>query len=455
MSITAEDLGMEAIAFQRNGLLFPELSIFFGTLKGVTEPGRRQEILNNIDACVKARTGIMVTTIIQGDDYNAVAYPPLSAKNHPFYSAEQRLRLAKATIGGLDVDKLLDGTVDLQKSIVSGSFSEIPCSIIMGNKFLSTDLLNPEEVAADYIHEVGHLFVYFMMLGRTYVTNFVLREVLQTFMGHADRTIRIKALESVEKIYGNRFEDKALLAETDDGEVIQGVVLGASIDRVRSDLGTKYYDQRLYEFMSDQFATRHGAGRALVTALDKLGRNGSWMFRDSAYFTPGRHLFANVIDLAVNSISFATTATGGPVAGWGFLRVWRLLLTSKVKDIGANALISAGAGAFLYPLMFGGDKYDDPKARYQAIRREMISELKNLDLDRNYQRQLLEDMEAVEKATDALASSPTLTSVLSSFLFDRLPGKRREVIMQKQVEQLANNDLFAKAAELNQLNTGA
>jgi len=437
MKFTLADLGMEAIDFQRNAKLNTELTIFFTQLKGLDDPARQSEILASISKVIFEETGMSVTvSITDADNYKMSGGPIPLTRNHPFATADFRMKLMRVNMSRQGIQKAVGGDVDDKACRVSGSFSEVPCFVNIPKKFFTSDKFSGEEIAAGSLHELGHCYGYFRFLGQAFRSNLVIRDIALTWAETDDTKVRIKVLDEAENIIGKKFENKAELAKAGEADIPITIVAANAIDDARSELGTKFYDQRAFEAMADQFAARHGAGRALVTLMDKIGRDSNVLTRNGQYDPAITKLVFNVLSLAFSAV----TPAKGALLGLKFTT--DALIFSQILGGTVNIFLGSLMGDF---------SYDDPYNRYKSVRQELIASLKDRSTSPEYQRGVLQDIEVVDQAMSALNRFPTITSLINKFIGGTINGSRKEMAFQRQFEELANNELFAKAAQLSQL----
>jgi hypothetical protein len=95
--------------------------------------------------------------------------------------------------------------------------------------------------------------------------------------------------------------------------------------------------------------------------------------------------------------------------------------------------------------------YDDLDVRYKRIREQTIVYLKNKQLDAEEIKRCLDDLEFFDSALKKVGSSQGVITKIANMV---LPGARKEskaIELQRDLEALAANDLFAKAATLSLL----
>lgn len=447
MKLKYSDMGLEAIDFQKDKVLFDGLVLLLGRCQGVADEGERQSIFSEITELVERRTNLKIEVYqVDSDEVNAAAMLLPLTKDHPFFDKARRSKMAFASVKDITEERVMDGAVDLRNSRVSGYFAKVVTPIALTRGFFNA-VFSAEELAAGFLHELGHVFTYFEVIGKVARTSVVLQEVAEVFSDTRDVNVRTKILADVETVYGHRFEDKESLAKTDRLEVVASVVTVAGMEWIRSELGTKYYDGRISEFMADQFATRHGAGRHLMTFLDKANRLPANRKRKAVYQTTKYSILMNIKSFCLASLEWSS------LLKWSILRkgLTAALLTTPQGFI-ANLLVSAVITTATVLIAGSRDyRYDDPKARYMAIRGELITSLKDRSLDPRYVKEQLDSIELIDSYVKQLKGFAELTSQIGMFFHDYLNGSYKELKFQRQYETLVNNDLFARAAQLNQL----
>lgn len=435
-------LGLESIAFQKDPRFFNELVVAFGRLRAAPEKEKAQEIIDEIVSTVKRYTNISTQIIISKSttvSATAVIYPV--TKDHPLYDKKYRDKLRDADFSELTSDKKeLVSSIDFQNGKVYGYFATTVNPIILHLGLFSNGI-ETEEIAAVFLHELGHLFGYYMLVSRLAVTNMVLREVADVFSNTNDKKIRIELLTEVENIYDHKFEDKETLADTKDASVPVSIASVVATDWVRSELGLSYYDGRTCEFLADQFATRHGAGRYLVTFFDKNNRG----VKRQGFESTQRLIFSNLMSFMLNivDVSFANIFTKAMTMTIGLAGPIGFLMN----------VVTGTVFSMVYTLIMGtrNYEYDDPKGRYEAIRREIVSSLKDPSNPREFVTEQLQSLEVIDAHINKINPIGKATKALSNFFYDYINGSYKEIKFQRQYEELANNDLFVRAAQLKQM----
>lgn len=305
--------------------------------------------------------------------------------------------------------KLIDGFIDLNKSRVAGVFSEmifimnIPAIMLSSNK-----LFNSRETAALILHELGHIFTFMEYLSRSVFTNQVLASLVKTLDKNVSDDIRQIIFTKTQKILRLTDEQKETLNKAKDKYTMTLVVVDASVEKSISELGVSIYDSVSSEFLADQFASRHKAGKDLVIALDKL----------------------NKIYESENSAIFIQA---GKVIDFIFLSVFTL-----------------GIYVLILPFTPSKEKalYDNDKSRIDRIKMQNIERLKDKTLSNELKLEILEVNFLIDNILRQYKDNLTFVEKLAYFIRPNYRNAHKYEMLQKSIEQLANNQLFNSAAKL-------
>lgn len=208
-------------------------------------------------------------------------------------------------------------------------------------------------------------------------------------------------------------------AKIEKADTLCVVLLDAKIREIRSHTGLSVYDENGWEFLSDQFATRQGAGRWLVTALDKMHRSAG----DSVYLGSAGRFFTYLLHIVVNVL--ATVLSYG---------LWALLMLSL--------------GFLVTP---NGGTYDATDARLKRVRNDMVNALKSSKLDRIAKADILEDIKAVDEITSKMRPFFGIWDWLYVNLYPKHKRELNQKTLEQELEKLGANDLYIKAAQFANL----
>jgi len=333
--------------------------------------------------------------------------------------------------------KKLSGYVDIKKGKVEGIYKNIPVSIHTPIDLMTNNTLTPAEVAAVTLHEIGHTFTMFEMAGRTATTNHVLANlsrILDKSYSEAQKEmVFVKAAKYLEM----SDEQTEVLKHSKNTTDLSVILLDADIQKCKSELGASVYDYNSCEWLADQYANRCGAGKYLVTGLDKILSmywQTKWKFRFiSAVVALCFVIIASVVGITAYAIiTGAITGSKTVLASWN---IFLLLIT-------------------LVGMVDSTDKknqiYDRPLARMERIKRDNIERLKDPELDDATRKQTLNTIRGIEEVTKSGRFTDELM-ILETVVYYLSPNYRaahKYEMLQKDLEAIASNDLFTSAAAL-------
>ena len=409
-------IASEEIDFQGGGF-FRELCALFTELEGVKPAAiPDQDSAMQLPAVIAHYTGMNVK-VAWGSEGPA-ASPPALTKNHVLLSRwGDHYRHHMVT--NVDADRLIAesrtrpiGRVDRKNGCVSGVFSEVESTVYLPVTLFAKKF-TAGEAAALTLHELGHIFAFFDLVSHALTTNQILAGLskkLDQSAGIKDREAvlaRVKSIAELEDL------DVEMLARSNDRKVVELVVVSSIARELQSELGMPLFDTNSFEALADQFAVRMGAGKDLVTAQDKINRAAghiayrswlAWMFTETL----------KVIQLLAVPLSLGAT--------------WSMLMAGCTAD-------STGGE---------NEAYGSVKTRYGRIREQLVEGMKNPDVDKQVQASYAEDLETI----DGILATVSDRRQLFSYMADFLSSSRRQRIsqekLQRELESIANNDLFVK-----------
>jgi hypothetical protein len=464
MKKTFEGLGLEAISFQRNLKLHTLMTAHMDIIRGTTNVPDMLIVLGKMEVDIYALTGMRIKVLTHNDPShdNMIVTFQAFTRTHPLMSKMSTLLAANpnSDFKVLDIERTLNGGVNLETGMVYGDFSKIISTVFIATSYLNNRTLSSGELSAMFIHELGHVHNYFEFLGQTFITNYLLHESSRIWLGNYPKEKRVQLLSGIEKQNSTKIANKELLAESGDINIVHAIIDNSTVNKVRSEMGSAFYDRRSLEFLADQFAIRHGVGRDLVTGQDKFHRSKLWLFRDSAFRSTSSMVVANLIKITM----IITANTPGMIIGRGVLggihtatgigAAQQLISTAlvSVTELGFDFACGVG-GTWLMQLFSdkGDNLYDKPADRFAATRREMVIDLKTKGLDKVYVERILEDIKVVDDIIAKLNGLGMLDKMLYDYVIDVFKGRHDEVKLQQQYEKLSNNNLFQHAAKLSTL----
>lgn len=409
-------LATEGIQFQ-SGLFAKELTQAFETLKKLP----KDEIpdspeIKTIESIIDGHTKLLFSVDI-GERGPHVESPainknnPLIASFHRAYSSSaDGIAMIKAAPG------LVQGGVNLRTSQATGIFTKLQHRLALPLNYIVGKSYTAAELAAITIHEVGHIFTYYEYITRSVTTNQVLAGLAKALDGTGNVIEREAILLTAHKALRLGTEGVADLAKSNNTKVVEAVVLSNVMRSTASELGSNIYDATSWEYLSDEFATRHGAGRDLVTALGKLyQRDWNISFRSTPVFYAFEAL---KILFYVGNLMFGN-----------FLPLVSMILIS----------------------MPGNETYDTPEARLKRIRNQIMENLKQKDLSETDSENLREDLAAVDMVLDKANDRRDIFGMFWTTVSGSQRRAWNQQELQKQLESIAANDLFLKASAIKDL----
>jgi len=408
----------ESINFQE-GTFFKELVLAFEVVRKLNKKDiADSEEVGNIGKIINHHTGLDVTLSIA--DAEPSVHIPMVNKNNVLINSFVREFLNSSD--GIkminNADGVVRGTVNLKTGKVTGIFTEVKSTINMPLHMLTETKFTCEENAAILLHEVGHLVTYYEYIARSVTTNQMLAGLSKALDQSGSVEEREAVLVNVKKAMSLTDLDTKELAKSTNKHVAEIVVVTNVTKQTVSELGSNIYDFSTWEYLSDQYAARQGAGRHLVTGLEKIYK-GHWniSFRSLPAY------------LAMEAVKL-TMLVFVPILGPGALGVSILLL----------AIDGSGDGT-----------YDRPGARFIRVRDQIVENLKDKNLTPDDRARLTADLETIHAVLKQINDRRQFFGVLWDNLIPGASKALDQERLQKELEAIAVNDLFVKSAELKQL----
>lgn len=407
--------GFEAISYQNNSLLFKELTIQFLKLSEKGNISKDDFKKSDIPNIIFNRTGFKVKLVLDpSQSPNAFVYPPRVDKNNPiinYFLLQLNLVDSKDALKKINKSvQVLRGQIDTKNSKVSGVYSEIEHTMGMTMGLLLSNLFSPEEKASIVLHELGHLFSYYEFLEFNFTTNVTINAAIKEYYNEESLIRRHEIIKETCKILNIDIKDPDTLVEINKKEVLQTILLREAIRENKSSLGSEIYDYVSWEAASDQFATRHGAGRELITALDKISKGSL----DPAYRSTLMHVILNGIALLLATMLVLPL-------------IVLLFINPAIKD------------------------YDPTKARFERIKREMVAGLKDQNVDKDVKLKISQDIEVINAIINNLDDKRGLFELFHTTI---IPSGRRQynqLQFQKDLENFFNNEMFVAATRFENI----
>ena len=426
------NLGLEAISYQSDDF-FKKLTKEFEKL--IESKYRDEKTFVQIEKMVKDRFGLKVH--IKTDiEYGTCVWIPSFHQNHIFIenALRENYRSYSEDIRELEKLKRLKefkevNTVNTKEARVSGLFSEIKSDINLNIEQLSG--MMPEEITAVYLHEVGHLFTWYENITRISTCNMVMLEACAMAEKNKpieEKKIYIKEAEKTLNVKESQLND---ILQVDDSKTVFTLFLSKINQESRSGMGSYFYDAVTCEQMADQFVSRLGGGRHLLTGLDHL--NKKWGTKVNDYH-----------DAWVSDIVSTLTLFGlGSLIG--------IILGTAVSAFIVTTFFIP-AFMILVTYMVGTGKrdhtYDDDKVRLTRMRNDLIAILKT-NPPENVKKHLIKEIELCDDVLVTYVDYKSMLIKVSDFIFKTNRNANKVYELQRDLEMINFNPLFVKSQKLS------
>lgn len=421
MAKSLNTLALESIDFQ-DGMFYKELTLAIEELRKNTEDKKQKgdsffqtDSIKLIIETIRDYTNLKIE-ISEGAP---AIYTPVLALNHILSNQD---RLKELQDNGVDMTtssehlmrilktKALQGSVNLKKGKVSGCFEKYVFGMEMPQYFLTENFMTAEECAAIMLHEIGHVFTFIEFSNRTMTTNQTiagLTRILDKNISNANREIIYTKASKALELDAVKTE---ALKKCRTEEQLSVVIVDAEIEKCKSELGFSIYDVTSCEYLADQFCARQGAGRALVTGLDKIFKlpNPSTLVDDTMSF------------FKIIAASFMTLGL--------YLPFW--------------------AASVIFGPDKNNDTYDNPAARMNRIKLQNMELIKNPNLSPEVKKVILAEIKMIERCASDYKDRLSSLELVAYYLRPGYRNAHKYELLQKDLEKLSSSDLFSAAAKL-------
>ena len=429
--VSHEVMGNELNWTKIDSDFFPELIAHFEWIREYVKPNdiyREPRVAEGFNRIIRKHTGI---NAVLSDEYDQFAtIPPDINKNNILTHPEVRKYYDN---GDFRIGSgKLKAMVDLKNYRVSGDFSKIPVKLFISPMFIyqkELDISN-ENLAAAVLHEVGHMFTFFVASVYTFTT-------VMPMLGMANRVMKTNTAEELVYVLEKWNDEPTTLTKVDVKELVdkkkETIVTAIVSNHIRDSKSIAKHDEYDYvnsEYLADKFAVRFGAGVHIVNMLDKIntyvGARSKASLKEFiyvevllaafgvAYVVPG--LFVGEILLSI-------------LAGIGFVTIIYNLGISNVSD----------------------GTYDTEVNRFKRIREDLVSMLKDKKIDRALGDRIRLDIKRIDNILKTYNDYKSVFGYVMDFI---IPSRRRINVQSefyRQLESLGNNDLFVHAYDLRNL----
>lgn len=336
-----------------------------------------------------------------------------------FYNKSYMSRLnniVKEYIKQLSLNHNKKGFIDLKYAKVGGYFSTYHQFFVFNFFDFYEYKLTTTEVVAIILHEIGHVF-------HEYVVHNHLERINQIYLDIVTE-INKNNLDKAIYIYNNKISTDKIFKRDSVNENISKedfnrVLLANYLDLSRSQIDNAKYLETNREAIADNFATKFGLGKDIVTALSKI-----------------------------NGISNATPDTKYVIYSVSAIsQIFFLFIFMS------NIVLIAMLPIILYFFYGENNKdmtYDSTYVRYKRIRNSMVRYLSEItQLDKNRTKSMLVEIEVIDKL---LELTPKEFNVINTIVNNTIPkhiNAKYYMDIQREIEDNLNNELYVKAAKMH------
>lgn len=423
----------EALLYRGESPLFHELKIVFKDVMAGDRSG-----LERLSAIIKQHTHMEISVRVL-DMPHADLYLCLQSFNvNEVTRSEIFDNFIGQTIDVRDYALLLQGgkgSVD-SRGAVKGIFTKIPAEITVTTKMLDPAFITAEELAAGFLHEIGHFYDYFDIMGRVVATSFLIQQTQLQLQGVTDLAQRHQIVDNSVKILQFEGIDTEALADPKEQGAIEYVFIRNTVKAIHADMG----DHKLFgaetEFLADSYAVRSGAAKPLTKLLVKMAKDG----KDIQAVSRLRYVVTEACKFGFFFVG-VTAAAGGAIVGAAAMASYAGLISAMA--VATSAMMDTSAWR------------NTPIERLEAVHADLVNLLKDQTLPSDQKEHLLSDVQFVSGLREQLVERSQIMQYIWTSLS---PGRRRnvkQITLQREITKLVHNQLFVKAAQLTTIKPAA
>lgn len=351
------------------------------------------------------------------------------------YTIKENAKLMRSIVKG---DLSASGWLDYKKARCGGLFSQLPPALSVCYQG-TIDNLEPDEVSAIILHELGHYWTYLEWLGIYTSRNAIIVNAISEFLNAKSEQEKFQVVLEAKNAWGLRIEESQVAKLNDENAT---KILTGSFNHVfKNSVGYVQYDENVSEVIADQFAIRMGASKASATGMYKLASK--YNQSDEAVTMNNITIMGCVISTVGTIISIAGPIVFPPlgpllsVVG-GFLGV-----------LGAQSIIS---GLFGITSSLNGGAYDFSKNRLERMYREEVQRLKMTNPPIAITKTILNSLEEMKRCIEMCGDVEKVwgASVMRFFSADFREQEQKKYY-QQLIEEMLSNQLYVTANKFKTL----
>lgn len=472
-----DNLSTEIIDVQDNDYVVKALTDTFSKLKTtIKDTGligdkiyrdrRTRNIITEIDSILLKRFGLRTKHVYSNEVPYAVYTAPPKNHNVLFNNVEshyseiekyiKEINIQKENVKGLkyivsdkrDLTSILykwkesvdalEGTlnkdgilVDLKNAKILGLPKEYTIFLMSDLHLITRDIdLDPEEMTALLLHEVGHAFTHIEYSIRTIKNTSVILDTLKENLDK-DKTYKKSLLICYEKLGGKPHE----IEDKNTTKVF--LTLMDRYVKASNSIDENTHANTDSEQLADQFAVRFGIGVQLSTAIEKVQKK----LKDFNFKMSAENSMTVLLLGGFWSIAF-TGSILGAISFFGIITVGVMMMVYFMDTLYSIATHGNQAE---------GQTYDYDKRRYIRIKNDLIRQLRKSKLPKDVIKQKLNDIkhievmiENAEPEEDQIPLIDKIVRVMSPAGKELADNKK----LDELVEDLMENDLYIASNKL-------
>lgn len=293
--------------------------------------------------------------------------------------------------------------------------------------------VDPKEMTAILLHEIGHAFTHIEYMYRTYNNTAVLVDSMKDSLIKKKSSLKKTLVIAYEASFGEK------MTEVQSSTSVTALI--TMVNRYIADTRylTSYHSYTDSEQLADQFAGRFGVGPQLASGLKK--------FYDGSGFMALLSVFVPMIMLIMVIGFIATMSIIGAI---GITVIWVILnvIINMIVDFFTSISTKGGA--------LSAYTYDENKQRINRIKNEAVRSLRLMvasgEIDKDLNNTMLQNILSVVNILELLPEDKvgffdSIARKLTSGGERLLDAKKFE----QELENLQENDLHISAAKLRSL----
>lgn len=419
--IREKEIANESIDFQST-LFFNELTMIIKNIKsiGKAEDILKSDELETLNKIIHHYTNSKISLIL--DNFGPCIELPEIDKNNIFY--KDSLKSMVNNSDGMAIIrnavKTPIGGVNLKTGMVSGVYADLVPKLHMPIKMFLDNKFSPEELAAIMLHENGHFITFCEFSSRVVTTNQILAGMSKALDKTSTPKEREFVLLTVKQAADLSDLDIEKLTKCNNNKVIEMVVISALARKNISQINSATLDITASEHIADEYAARMGAGRYIITALEKMHRGAF----DMSFRSTPVYLIFEVIKIALLVGSLIT-------------------FNYNLFQIAIIVLLADGRSRDI--------EHGTPEQRFKRIRNQIIENLKDTKLLPEDHKRLSDDLDAIDVVLKTCNDRRQFINVILDFAVPSRRAAYKQEQLQAELEDIAANELFRKAADLKQM----